>query len=1081
MMRIKSILAGLLLFSVFAAQAADVETVGNQITIRPKGGQARVIRLEVVSDNIIRVRATSKDELPQKPASLMIVPQKPYKGSVTVTEHDAETDDLTMPARVVVKAKDVQAQVSKETGRIEFYDGKGQRLLEEVYDCKGEEPGKQFWDFTVPERELGMKTGVTVPEEQKHGLTWQMKFQIPSGSQALYGLGQHQSEEFNMLGKNEDLFQYNTKVSIPFVISTKNYGLLWDAYSYCRFGNPHDYLQLNRAFKLYDKQGKEGHLTGTYTDRNGKTLVREEDSIYYEYGTPARSEIALKTDNGGIKNLPKGFNLAGANVVYEGFIEPEGKPFTPPPGVNPDDVEWAPTPYQFILYYAGYIKVYIDGKEVVAERWRTAWNPNAYKFNVSLRPGKRVHLRIEWQPDGGESYCGLRVAEPRTYHDRQALTIWCEMARDMDYYFIAGKNMDEVISGYRTLTGKASLYPKWVLGFWQSRERYKTQEELVSTLAEFRKRQIPIDNIVQDWNYWPEDQWGSHAFETSRYPDPQQMLDDVHKMHGRFMISVWPKFYVNTDNYKALDKNGWMYTQAVADDIHDWVGPGYVGGFYDAYDPEARKLFWQQMDEKLYRPTPDPSLRGRGVVITSTGKSTNKTIYSPPSKGGAGGGSIDAWWMDASEPNVRDCTPMWYRKALCGPTALGTSTEYFNAYSLVNAEAIYNGQRNTWSKSSNSKSSNSKSSNSPMNEPRVFLLTRSGFAGEQRYSTATWSGDIGTRWEDMRAQMTAGLNFSMSGIPFWGMDQGGFCVENRYVAAQQLYDRTGQENEDLKEWRELQTRWNQFGAFIPLFRSHGQWPLREIWNIAPENHPAYRSFVYYDRLRYHLMPYLYSLAAWAHFKDYTLMRALVMDFNGDHKVENIGNQWMLGPALMACPVGYYKARNRSVYFPRQCGWYNLYTGEKVIDGEISNLKSHISSRRLVVAAPYEQIPVFVPEGAIIPFGPQMQWSDEKAPELINLYIYAGHDGEFQLYEDEGTNYNYEKGLYSTIDITYDDASKSVSFGQRKGQYPGMLKDRRFNVVLITKDNPQPLNLENPKGMIVNYNGKAVSRIALPQY
>ena len=427
-------------------------------------------------------------------------------------------------------------------------------------------------------------------------------------------------------------------------------------------------------------------------------------------------------------------------------------------------------------------------------------------------------------------------------------------------------------------------------------------------------------------------------------------------------------------------------------------------------------MFWRQMDENLF----------------------SKYKY-----------GIDAWWMDASEPNVRDCTPMWYRKALSGPTALGTSTEYFNAYSTVNADAIYNGQRSVWK--------------GKANEPRVFLLTRSGFAGEQRFSTATWSGDIGTRWEDMRAQMTAGLNYSISGLPFWGMDQGGFCVENRYVAAQQLFDRTGQENEDLKEWRELQTRWNQFGTFIPLFRSHGQWPLREIWNIAPDNHPAYQSFVYYDKLRYRLMPYLYSMAGWAHFKDYTLMRPLVMDFNGDKAVEDIGNQWMFGPALMACPVGYYKARNRSVYFPKQCGWYNLYTNEYIAGGQT-----------LVVDAPYEQIPVFVREGAIIPFGPEMEWSDEKPAEFINLYVYAGQDGSFQLYEDEGTNYNYEKGKYATIDITYDDAAKTVSFGARKGQFNGMLKNRQFNVVLISKDSAKSLNLDNPEGKLVNYSGKAIS-------
>ena len=986
MKNLRVMTTGVLSLMVAALMAADYTVKGNFVTIpvkEVKAGGAKVVRLQVINDNIIRVQATSEASLPQK-QSLMIVEQKAQP------KFDVRQDD----GKVCVKASRVEARVDVESGEIAFYDASGKKLLEES------DNGKQFKNFTVPEREYGLKGGAPLTEAMKHGIQWQMKFDSPD-DEAFYGLGQHQSEEFNMKGKNEDLFQYNTKVSIPFVLSNKNYGILWDSYSYCRFGNPNDYLQLNRAFKLYDRKGKAGHLTGTYVDAQGKKLVRDEDSIYYEYGYPATSEIAVKTDNGGIKNFPMGFNLQGARVVYEGFIEPQVSNL-----------------YQFILYYSGYVKVYIDGKEVVPERWRTAWNPNAYKFATDLKKGKKAQLRIEWQPDGGEAYCGLRVSEPRSEEERGKLSIWSEMARDMDYYFIAGKNFDEVISGYRTLTGKASLYPKWVLGFWQSRERYKSSQEIEETLAEFRKRHIPVDNIVQDWNYWKLDSWGSHEFEADRYPNPQAMLDNVHKMHGRFMISVWPKFYDTVKNYKELDKKGWMYHQAVKDDIHDWLG--FRGSFYDAYDAGARKMFWRQMDENLYSKYNHDGIAG-----------------------------VDAWWMDASEPNVRDCTPMWYRKALSGPTALGTSTEFFNAYSTVNADAIYNGQRSVYKGKDN--------------EPRVFLLTRSGFAGEQRFSTATWSGDIATRWEDMRAQMTAGLNYSMSGIPFWGMDQGGFCVENRYVAAQQLYDKSGVENEDLKEWRELQTRWNQFGAFIPLFRAHGQWPLREIWNIAPENHPAYKSFVYYDKLRYRLMPYLYSMAGWAHFKDYTLMRALVMDFNGDKEVENIGNQWMFGPALMACPVGYYKARNRSVYFPKQSGWYDLYTNEYIEGGQ-----------SLVVDAPYECIPVYVREGAIIPFGPEMEWSDEKPAELINLYVYAGKNGSFQLYEDEGVNYNYEKGKYATIDITYDDASKTVKFGARKGQFNGMLKNRRFNVVLITKDAPKPLNLENPNGKMVQYDGKEVS-------
>jgi alpha-D-xyloside xylohydrolase len=812
-----------------------------------------------------------------------------------------------------------------------------------------------------------------------------------SDDEAFYGLGQHQSEELNMKGKNEDLFQYNTKVSVPFVVSNKNYGVLWDSYSYCRWGNPDDYLQLGKAFTLYDKNGKKGALTGTYTQKDGKQVVRNEDSIYYEYALP---EIAARglTDIG-VGNLPKDFKLNGSHVVYEGYIE-----------APVDNL------YRFILYYAGYTKVYIDGKLVVPERWRTAWNPNAYKFTVDLKKGVKSKIVIDWYPDGDVSYCGLRAASPRSEEEQGQLSIWSEMTPDMDYYFVAGSNLDEVISGYRTLTGKASVYPKWSFGFWQSRERYKTSEEIESTLKTFRDKHIPIDNIVQDWNYWKTDSWGDHTFEASRYPNPQAMLDSVHAMNGRFMISVWPKFYTSVANYKELDSHGWMYHQAVSDSIYDWLN--YMGSFYDAYSAGARKMFWRQMNENLY------------------------TKY----KFG-----IDAWWMDASEPNVRDCTPMWYRKALSGPTALGSTTQYFNAYSIVNADAIYNGQREV----------------NP--NQRVFLLTRSGFAGEQRYSTATWSGDIGTRWEDMRAQMTAGLNYSLAGLPMWGMDQGGFCVENRYVAAQQLFDATGKENADLNEWRELQTRWNQFGCFVPIYRAHGQWPLREVWNIAPENHPAYKTILAYDRLRYRMMPYIYSLAGAVHFNDYTIMRALVMDFNGDSKVYDIKDQWMFGPSFMACPVGTYKARSREVYLPEQRGWYDLYTN-----------KYYKGGQTVTAAAPYEKIPVFVPEGAIIPFGPAIEWTDEKPADVIKLYVYAGKDGKFTLYEDEGTNYNYEKGKYATIDFTYDDARKQLTIGARKGTFEGMLKKRTFEIIYRTPDvSTSDLLLDEVKGKKVNYQGKAV--------
>ena len=968
-----------LILGAMGAQAADFVQNGNYLTVQLKQHQnygPSQIRLQVVGDRIIRVQATAEQSFRNK-QSLIIVPQN-SKAQYKVEE---QGDDL------IITTAAMRAVLNEATGQITFYDLKDQVLLKEV--AQG---GKTFKPFTVPDREIGVDIA-KVPDAQKHGWSWRALFDSPD-NEAFYGLGQHQSEELNMKGKNEDLFQYNTKVSVPFVISNKNYGILWDSYSYSRWGNPDDYLQLNRAFKLYDKDGKEGQLTGTYVAKNGQKIVRGEDSIYFEYAMPETSEICNKTDKGGIQNLPKGFALNGSKVVYEGYVEAPTNSF-----------------YQFILNYACYMKIYIDGKLVVPERWRTAWNPNSYKFETAIQKGKKTPIRIEWQPDGDVSYCGLRVAAPRSEAEKNQLSIWSEMSPDMDYYFIAGKNMDEVISGYRTLTGKAPVYPKWVLGFWQSRERYQSSKDIEENMKKFRDLKIPVDNIVQDWNYWKLDSWGSHEFESARYPNPQAMLDSVHALHGRFMISVWPKFYDTVKNYKELDAKGWMYHQAIKDDIHDWLG--FRGSFYDAYDAGARKMFWRQMDENLY------------------------TKY----KFG-----IDAWWMDASEPNVRDCTPMWYRKALSGPTALGTSSAYFNAYSIVNADAIYNGQRSV----------------NP--NQRVFLLTRSGFAGEQRYSTATWSGDIATRWEDMRAQMTAGLNYSMAGLPFWGMDQGGFCVENRYVAAQQEFDKTGKENADLKEWRELQARWNQFGCFVPLYRAHGQWPLREVWNIAPADHPAYKTIVAYDKLRYRLMPYLYSMAGMVHLKDYTMMRGLVMDFNGDEKVLDIKDQWMFGSALMACPVGEYQKYSREVYLPKQKGWYDFYTGAY-----------HAGGQTIVADAPYDKIPVFIPEGAILPIGPEMQWSDEKKPELIDLYVYAGKDGSYTLYEDEGTNYNYEKGKYAVIDFKYDDARKQVTIGARKGSFDGMLQKRRFNIILVDQKKQQGVNLaKSPNGKVVKYAGQAMT-------
>lgn len=912
--------------------------------------QPQLVRLQVVGEKLIHVSATPLEKFSNEKSLIVIPPEEQVPFTV-----------LQSGDTISVSTQEVKASVLSSTGEVWFNDKNGNLVLQEN---KG--GGKHFTPIEIAGRK---------------GYTIRQVFESPD-DEAFYGLGQHQSEEFNYKGKNEELFQYNTKVSVPFIVSNKNYGILLDSYSLCRFGNPNDYSQLGEVFKLYDKDGKEGALTGTYipSEHSGKeTLVRREPSLYFEH--------LKREDLSKVINLPEGFPFMGSKVCFEGTIEPSQS-----------------GEFKFILYYAGYTKVYIDNKLVVPERWRTAWNPNSYKFSVNLTAGKKVPLKVEWEPDGSVSYSGLRVLSPVDPHEQGKQSWWSEMTQQLDYYFIAGNDMDDVISGYRTLTGKAPIMPKWAMGYWQSRERYKTADEMLTAFKTFRERRIPIDNIVLDWNHWPENAWGSHEFDKQFFPDPKAMVDSIHAMNGRMMISVWPKFYINTEHYKEFDKNGWIYQQSVKDSLRDWVGPGYHYGFYDAYNADARKLFWKQMYEHYY-----PL-------------------------------NIDAWWMDASEPNIRDCTDMQYRKDLCGPTALGPSAEYFNAYALMNAEAIYNGQR------------------SVDNNKRVFLLTRSGFAGLQRYSTATWSGDIATRWEDMKAQITAGLNFSVSGIPYWTMDIGGFCVENRYVKGQTEWNKTQKENADYKEWRELNTRWYQFGAFCPLFRAHGQYPFREIWEIAPEGHPAYNSVVYYTKLRYRLMPYIYTLAGMTWLNDYTIMRPLVMDFAADENVNNIGDQFMFGPSIMVSPVYQYEARSREIYFPKSSDWYDFYTGELQKGGIRKN-----------VDAPYERIPLFVRTGSIIPFGPEIQYTDEKKADSIKLYVYQGADASFTLYEDEGSNYNYEKNKYALIPMTYDEASRQLIIGERKGEFDGMLQERTFEIIPVSKNNPQAFN-DKAKGITITYNG-----------
>ncbi|MCI2082914.1 MAG: DUF5110 domain-containing protein [Bacteroidales bacterium] len=873
-----------------------------------KTGDHSRVRLEAVTDSIIRVSAVCSENFSTR-TSLSVLPVK-GKPRFSVT---SSGDTVTLSTATL------NAKVDRKSGRISFFDANGESILNE--DRRKFTPIKTDGD---------------------KGYTVRQVFRSPA-DEAFYGLGQHQSDEFNYKGKNETLYQYNTKVSIPFIVSNKGYGILWDNYSLTRWGDPCDYAELDTVFTT-------GGFQATYTAADGTAIKRKENEIDY-------------ADLEKTANFPAGFadKFYGSTITWEGDITPSET------GI-----------YRFLLHYAGYTTLFVDGKVVVPEHWRTAWNPNNVKFQLDMTKGEARRIKIVWHPDGGISYISLKVLSPVDPDEQAKMSWWSEMGDQIDYYFIYGGNADGVISGYRKLTGKSQIMPEWAMGFWQSRERYQTQKELLSTVAEYRKRHLGLDVIVLDWFYWVEDSWGSHIFDRTRFPDPKVMVDSVHAMDAHLMISVWPKFYCTTEHYKELDKIGAIYRQAIKDSIHDWVGKSYIGSFYDAYNPKARKLYWHQISDCL-------------LPL-----------------------GIDAWWLDASEPDIQSNHSLEYRKKLCGPTYLGSSTRYLNAYALMNAEAVYEGQR------------------SKLTDKRVVILTRSGFAGIQRYSTAIWSGDIGTCWEDMKAQISAGLNFSISGIPYWTQDIGGFSVQHKFEVAKEG-------SPDMDEWRELNTRWHQWGTFTPIYRSHGQYPCREIYNLAPESSPAYHSIAFYNKLRYRLMPYIYTLASRTWFDDYTIMRPLVMDFPSDTNVTNISDQYMFGDAFMVCPVYTFKARSRKVYLPSG-GWYDFFTGKFLNGGQTINAD-----------APYEHSPLYVRAGRIIPMGPDVEYASRQQEDPITINVYSGADASFSLYEDDGTTYGYERGEYSRIPMKWKEKDSVLEIGARKGSFDGMRKERKISVLIMRSD------------------------------
>lgn len=587
----------------------------------------------------------------------------------------------------------------------------------------------------------------------------------------------------------------------------------------------------------------------------------------------------------------------------------------------------------------------------------------------------------------------------------------------IDYYFMYGGNADGVIACMRDLTGQAPMFPLWTFGYWQSKERYKSQEELVDVVKQYRKIGVPLDGIIQDWQYWGNNYlWNAMEFLNADYPDPKKMVDDVHKMNAHLSISIWNSFGPQTKQYKELEKIGALMN------FSTWPQSGsdkwppildYPSGVrvYDPYNPAARDIYWKYLK-----------------VMFALG--------------------LDAWWMDSSEPDHLDAKPSDFDNK----TYLGSFRKVRNAFPLMTVGGVSTHQRSADS------------------SKRVFILTRSAFAGQQRYGANTWTGDVTSSWKALRNQISAGLNFSMCAIPYWNADIGGFFLS-----------RFRRKLED-PEYRELYVRWLQFGAFTPMMRSHGTDAPREIYQFGSKGNRYYDAIEKYINLRYRLLPYIYSASWDVTANQSSIMRALVMDFPKDKHALDINDEYMFGKSILVGPVtnamyvkpgvigsdnvqveDFSTIKSKEIYLPAGTDWFDYWTGEKYSGG-----------KTVTRQAPLDIIPLYIKAGAILPAGPAVQYATEKKWDELEISVYPGANGEFVLYEDENDNYNYEKGIFSTIAFNWNDAKKTLTIGERKGSFPGMPKQRKFKITIIDAANQPGKYTRANLDEAISYDGKKIS-------
>jgi alpha-D-xyloside xylohydrolase len=600
---------------------------------------------------------------------------------------------------------------------------------------------------------------------------------------------------------------------------------------------------------------------------------------------------------------------------------------------------------------------------------------------------------------------------PTTFKDTLGVTSFSsEVGDGIDYYFMNGNNADGVVACMRDITGQAPMFPLWTYGFWQSKERYKSQDETVGIVKKYRDLGVPLDGIIQDWRYWGNNYlWNAMEFLNEEFYNPKKMIDDVHGMNAHMIISIWNSFGPHTKQYRELDSIGALF------DIKTWPESGsfkwppnmdYPSGVrvYDPYNPQARDIYWKYLNNGIFKL------------------------------------GMDGWWIDSSEPDHFSPKPSDFDNQ----TYLGSFRKVRNAFPLMTVGGVYEHQRKVAS------------------EKRVFILTRSAFAGQQRYGANTWSGDVVASWKALRNQISGGLNFSLCAIPHYNSDIGGFFLWNFKNPLKNA------------EYRELYTRWIQFGAFCPMMRSHGTDAPREIYQFGEKGDKIYDAIEKSINLRYSLLPYIYSTSWEVSANQSSMMRALVMDFATDKQALDIDDEYMFGKSILVCPVteamysknmkeDFSSIKSRELYLPKGTDWVDFWTGEKLQGGQTIKKES-----------PIDIIPLYIKAGSILPIGPKVQYATEKKWDDLEIRIYEGANGEFTLYEDENDNYNYEKGMFATITFSWDNAKKTLTIGNRKGEFPGMLKERTFNIISITKGNKAGDSKVNKFDKVVSYSGKKIT-------